>query len=214
MVFHEIEAGPVDTVGYVVGDERSGDAVIIDVPISSSAELQRLVSAHGLTVGSILLTHGHFDHVGDVRALSDALGARVCIAGGDAAMLEHPSTGMFQLPYIIEGMTAHHLLTDGETIQAGGLRIEVLHVPGHTPGHVAFHLPDEQMLFCGDVLFHSSIGRTDLPGGDYDQLMNRITHRLLTLPPETVVYPGHGPHTTIGFETEHNPFIREYLDHY
>jgi glyoxylase-like metal-dependent hydrolase (beta-lactamase superfamily II) len=111
-------------------------------------------------------------------------------------------------------MKAHQLLNGGEVISIGKLRLAVIHAPGHTPGHVVFHEAQENVLFSGDVLFHSSIGRTDLPGGDYDTLMKSISTSLLTLPEHTVVYPGHGPHTTIGFEKTHNPFILEYFDHF
>jgi len=214
MIIHAIEAGPVDTLGYLVADEASGEAVVIDVPLQSAESLLAVIHDHNLRVGTILLTHGHFDHIGQVRALSEALDARVAIGTLDAPMLENPGSSMLNLPFVIEGMQAHRLLEDGETIEVGRLRLHVIHAPGHTPGHVVFHEIQENVLFSGDVLFHSSIGRTDLPGGDYDTLMRSITTSLLVLPEHTVVYPGHGPHTTIGFEKTHNPFILEYFDHF
>jgi glyoxylase-like metal-dependent hydrolase (beta-lactamase superfamily II) len=214
MILHAIEAGPVDTVGYLLADEATGEAVVIDVPLQSADELASVIRDHNMRVGTILLTHGHFDHVGEVHALSEMLGARVAIGTLDAPMLEDPASSMFKLPFTIQGMKAHQLLNGGEVISIGKLRLAVIHAPGHTPGHVVFHEAQENVLFSGDVLFHSSIGRTDLPGGDYDTLMKSISTSLLTLPEHTVVYPGHGPHTTIGFEKTHNPFILEYFDHF
>jgi hydroxyacylglutathione hydrolase len=214
MIVLNIEAGPVDTIGYIVADAQSKDAVIIDVPLESSTVMVERIREHDLHVQQIILTHGHFDHVGEVAALSERLGARVSIGREDAPMLENPGTTFMGIPLSIEGMRPHTLLEHGDVVEIGSLRLRIIHAPGHTLGHVVLYEMREGVLFSGDVLFHSSIGRTDLPGGDYDTLMKSITERILTLPPETVVYPGHGPSTTIGFERGHNPFILEYLDHF
>jgi glyoxylase-like metal-dependent hydrolase (beta-lactamase superfamily II) len=214
MLLTEVEHGPVDTKGYLLGDERSGQGVVLDVPIDGAAPLLAAIRAHDLVVKHIILTHGHFDHVGDVRKLATALGAEVTVGAGDAPMVENPSALMLGMPFPVDGMTPHHLATDGDIISVGAIELRVLHVPGHTPGHIALHEAGQNMLFCGDVLFHGSIGRTDLPGGDYDTLMKSITEKLLSLPDDTLVYPGHGPHTSIGFERKHNPFILEYLEHF
>ncbi len=214
MIFHAVEAGPVDTMGYVVADERSREALIIDVPLESRDALLALVRDHDLRVVQIILTHGHFDHVGDVRALSDALQSPVAVGREDGSMVEQPGSILPGFGLQIEGVTPGVRLEDGDIIACGDLHFQVIHAPGHTPGHIVLHEGREHILFAGDVLFHSSIGRTDLPGGDYDTLMRSIVERLLTLPDETVVYPGHGPSTTIGFERMHNPFILEYLEHF
>ncbi len=214
MIMFSIEAGPVDTRGYGIADPESHEALIIDVPMQSREYFLRQVRELRLAVKGIVLTHGHFDHVGDVAALARDLGAPVYIHELDAAQLEDPAAGFPGLDLQIEGMRTGLRLAHGDVLECGRLRLRVIHAPGHTPGHVVLYEMREGVLFSGDVLFHSSIGRTDLPGGDYDTLMLSITGRLLTLPEDTIVYPGHGEPTTIGFERAHNPFILEYLDHY
>lgn len=213
MNIRALEAGPFQTMGYIASDS-AGNAFIVDVPLDSRERMLGLIREYALSVQMILLTHGHFDHVGEVRALSETLGVPVLIHSHDAALLERPMAMFASLDVVVDGLRATRFLSDEENVPCGSLNLRVLHVPGHTPGHVALYEQTEGVLFSGDVLFHSSIGRTDLPGGDYEALMRSITERLLTLPDETVVYPGHGPHTTIGFERAHNPFILDYLDHF
>jgi hydroxyacylglutathione hydrolase len=213
MNIRALEAGPFQTMGYIASDSE-GNAVIIDVPLDSREAMLGMIRNDSLSVAIILLTHGHFDHVGEVRSLAEELDVPVLIHESDASLLERPMAMFAALDVAVEGMQAHRYLTDDEILQCGSLNLRVIHVPGHTPGHIALYEQSEGVLFSGDVLFHSSIGRTDLPGGDYDTLMRSITERLLTLPDETLVYPGHGPHTTIGFERAHNPFILDYLDHF
>jgi hydroxyacylglutathione hydrolase len=214
MIMYSIEAGPVDTRGYIVADPECREALIIDVPLESRGYYRRQVEEQRLTVKAIILTHGHFDHVGDVASLARDLGAPVLIHELDAPQLEEPAATFPGLQLQIEGMRTEDHLAHGDVIECGRLRLRVIHAPGHTPGHVVLYEMREGVLFSGDVLFHGSIGRTDLPGGDYDALMQSITKRLLALPEDTVVYPGHGERTTIGYERAHNPFILEYLEHY
>jgi hydroxyacylglutathione hydrolase len=213
MNIRALEAGPFQTMGYIASD-RSGNGVIIDVPLDAREPMLGIIREDSLTIHSILLTHGHFDHVGEVRSLAEALDVPVLIHESDTSLLERPMAMFASLDVAVEGMRASRYLIDDEFLQCGSLNLRVIHVPGHTPGHIALYEQSNGVLFSGDVLFHSSIGRTDLPGGDYETLMRSITERLLTLPDETVVYPGHGPHTTIGFERAHNPFILDYLDHF
>ncbi|MBN1448905.1 MAG: MBL fold metallo-hydrolase [Bacteroidetes bacterium] len=214
MILQSIEAGPVDTMGYLLADEHSREAVIIDVPPDSREALLAHVRDHDLRVLSIILTHGHFDHVGDVRALSETLAVPVAVGKEDIPMVENPGSILPGLSVPVEGMTPQQSLQEGDVVHCGRLQLRVIHAPGHSPGHIALYEMREACLFAGDVLFHSSIGRSDLPGGDYETLMKSIVGKLLVLPDETVVYPGHGPSTTIGFERRHNPFILEYLEHF
>lgn len=214
MLIETFESGPYQTNGYIVADERSARAVIIDVPLDAAAPMRAWLRERDCAATAIVLTHGHFDHVGEVRALSEQLGVRVFIHEGDVAMLREPMAAFAGLDVRVEGMEARALLAHGQTVECGALRLEVLHVPGHTPGHIALYEAAQGRLFCGDVLFYGSIGRTDLPGGDYQTLMTSITELLLTLPDDTIVYSGHGPTTSIGYERLHNPFILDYLDHF
>jgi len=157
----------------------------------------------------ILLTHGHFDHIGGVADLVEATGAVLAAHPGDVPLLRRGG-GALEWGYEVEACPEPTLLLEqGQTLETEVARLQVLWVPGHTPGHVAFYWPQAQSVFTGDALFQGSIGRTDLPGGDFDQLMQSIRESLLTLPDETVVYPGHGPSTTIGEEKQLNPFLTD-----
>jgi hydroxyacylglutathione hydrolase len=213
MTIHPIESGPVDTIGYLIADEQSREAVVIDVPLGSREMFVKRIDELKLAATGIVLTHGHFDHVGDVAALARELSVPVFIHRLDLPMLERPMANFPDMPLEIEGMTTDHFLDTGDVIECGRIRLRVIHAPGHTEGHIVLYEMRESVLFSGDVLFHSSIGRTDLPGGDYDTLLQSITRKLLPLPEDTVVYPGHGAPTSIGYERGHNPFILEYLEH-
>jgi glyoxylase-like metal-dependent hydrolase (beta-lactamase superfamily II) len=208
------DRGPVSTIGYLVADVERRCAVVIDVPFGSAEDIGATVTRLGLEVTAILLTHGHWDHTGEARRLAMACGAPVLMHGMDEEMLVHPASYGFPLSFPLEGMQPNGLLGHGDTVDSGSLHFDVLHVPGHTPGHLAFHEAVLGIIFTGDTLFHGSIGRTDLPGGSYDALMQSIVEGLLRLRPETVVYPGHGPATTIGDELTRNPFVQEYLEHF
>lgn len=199
--------GFTETNCYLVADD-AGRAVVIDPgyePQTILAEAQR----HAWTVEKVLLTHAHFDHIGAVGEVLAASGASLALhplelplyhAGGGAAL--------FGLP-VGTSPEPDQLLTPGEPVTVGALRFEVLFVPGHTTGHVAFYLPAAEAVFSGDVLFYDGIGRTDLPGGHYATLLHSITRVLGQLPPETTVYAGHGPATTLGRELRENPFLAE-----
>lgn len=190
---------------YVVACERTREALVVDPGDEAEVILQEIAS-RGLDVKLIVLTHFHFDHVGAVQEVQQATGAPVGIGAGDAALLEKPPM-MFGARGPA-GLKAERLLLGGDTLQVGDIIINVIETPGHSPGGISLYVPDEATLFAGDTLFHQGVGRTDLPGSSSAALVNSIHTQLYTLPDDTVVYPGHGPETTIGYEKRHNPFVR------
>ncbi len=206
MIIETLTVGPVQANCYVVGCEKNGAGIIID-PGDEASRILQAVQSHGLKITHILLTHAHFDHFIAAKAVVEATGAPLALHPDDLPLLQAGGGAtMFGLP-----MPAIHnpeiWLSENDTITCGTLNFRVLHTPGHAPGHVCFFEPDAGVIFDGDVLFAGSIGRTDLPGGDYETLMDSIAHKLMTLPDETTIYPGHGPRTTIGAERVSNPFL-------
>lgn len=199
--------GPVQTNGFVLSNEQ-GDGIVID-PGMEPEEL--LETIEGLNIKAILLTHAHFDHIGGLTQVMEQTQAPVYIHAQEAEWLTTPElNGSARWPMVTEPMVFDvdvQPLTDGQKLKLAGWEIDVFHVPGHSPGSVVFYIPEEQIVIAGDTLFAGSIGRTDLPGGDYDQLIHNISTKLLVLPEETTVYPGHGPHTTIKKEKQFNPFV-------
>lgn len=212
MVIKHLTTGPLQVNTYIVGDEATGDAVIID-PGGNASEILRLVEEAGLTLQRIINTHAHFDHVGGVQPLKEAAGVPFALHRDDLPILENYSS---QLAYFGasggEPPAVDEYLEAGQEIEVGETVLRVLFTPGHSPGHVTFVHDDPEssegpVAFSGDVLFQRSIGRFDLPGGNYERLMRSIREELLPLGDKTVIYPGHGPSTTIGEEKKHNPYL-------
>jgi len=200
------ELGPIATNCYVVrtSDEAS-EAVVID-PGGDAAELGRELERLGVTCVGILITHGHWDHLGGVADLADASGAPVYMAAEERIALERINDfAPAELP--LRPYTPDVLLEGDETLDLAGISFQTLRVPGHSPAHLAYYA--EGSLFSGDVLFAGSVGRTDLPFGDWDTLVASIRLLADRFPPETVVYSGHGPETTLGDELARNPFLAE-----
>ena len=200
----QVPLGPIGTNAYVVrATASSPEAVVVD-PSGDAAELRLLLARLGATCSAILVTHGHWDHLVGVADLAEGTGAPVHMADGERTLLEDPNRftppGLALRPY-----TPDVLLQGGETLDLAGMTFDVLSVPGHSPAHLAYQT--EGSLFSGDVLFAGSVGRTDLPGADWDTLVGSIRTLIETYPPETVVYPGHGPATTVGHERRTNPFL-------
>jgi hydroxyacylglutathione hydrolase len=199
------ELGPVATNCYVVRTERGApEAVLID-PGADATTLRLEVARMGTTVAGILITHTHYDHIGAVADLAESTGARVYVSEVEAPVLANPDAyypGMGIRPW-----QAETTLAGDETIELAGIEFQTVEVPGHSPGHLAFYA--DGLLFSGDVLFAGSVGRTDLPYGDWTTLVESIRSLVDRFPPETVVYSGHGPPTTLGAEVAGNPFLAE-----
>lgn len=205
-----VTLGLAATNAYLVGDEDTHEAILID-PVDQADVLMKMAEEAGWTIKLILATHAHFDHVLASKALKQATGAPFYLHSDAAAMLKDlPETGLrFTGSRFPEAATPDRLLTtEPETITLGAITLETLYSPGHAPGHLAFYMRDEGVVFSGDALFAGSIGRTDLPGGSLERLLQSIREQLLTLPDETVVLAGHGEATTIGQERKTNPFLR------
>ena len=201
--------GQVQENCFFARRDGSQEAIVID-PGDEGDKLIAVVEELGLDVKAILLTHTHFDHVGAVAPLARATGAEVWCPELEKDVLANindyvpwPGFGPF------EDYVADHLVSGGERLVLAGFEIDVIFTPGHSPGHVSYSIADEQALFSGDVLFQSSIGRTDLPGGDHATLMRSIAGLLEALPDETHVLPGHMGATTLGAERATNPFLAE-----
>ena len=201
--------GPVAENSFIFRRDGSDRALIVD-PGDEAGRLLAAIDALGVTLDGILVTHTHFDHIGAVAEVARATGAEVWVPEMEAFVLEDidryvpwPGFGPF------ENHKAEHTLNGGERLELAGFEIDVLHTPGHSPGHVTFSIPNERAIFSGDVLFQQSVGRTDLPYGDHDALMESIRMLLDTLPDETAVYPGHMGLTSLGAERASNPFLAE-----
>jgi glyoxylase-like metal-dependent hydrolase (beta-lactamase superfamily II) len=193
---------------YIAANAETREAVVIDPGAEAHKVLQALDERRWLCQ-AVLLTHAHFDHIGAVADVVDATRAPLAVHAEEVPLLKAKGGALAFGMEVRSCPEPDWLLVPGEALQAGGLHFEVLFVPGHTPGHVAFYHAGGGVVFSGDTLFQHSIGRTDLPGGDYDLLMNSLRTVLLALPDETVVCAGHGPKTTIGNERRENPFLAE-----
>ena len=202
--------GPVGTNCYVVRGERAAAECVVVDPSGDPADLRLRLAAMGTTCVAILVTHGHWDHLVGVAGLAEGTGAPVHMPAGERKLLEEPESFWGSAPVAIRAHVPEVVLEGGETLTLAGMDFEVLSVPGHSPAHLAYHA--DGCLFSGDVLFAGSVGRVDIPGADWDTLLASIRELARRFPPETAVYPGHGPATTIGAELERNPFLAELRD--
>ncbi|MBQ9410872.1 MAG: MBL fold metallo-hydrolase [Bacteroidales bacterium] len=208
---------PLETNCVVLWRDGSKKCVVTDPGMSSPENLEELtgfLKAEGLTPEAILLTHGHFDHVWGVEKLCAAFpGIKVYEHPLDKDIMERITTGRFAEGF---NFLKHDFPTedviDGETLTLAGITLQVMHTPGHSPGSVCYYVKEDNLLLSGDTLFAGSIGRTDLTGGDYDVLMDSLLHKVMVLPGDTDVIPGHGHPTTIGREGMTNPFLEPFND--
>ncbi|MGI6369759.1 MAG: MBL fold metallo-hydrolase [Ignavibacteria bacterium] len=200
------EVGPVQNNVYVVYDDTK-ECIIIDAPLGASIHLDKFIKENDLTVKSILITHSHWDHIGELYEIKQMTGADIYVHKDDAYRLESDKMRE-RLPIDIKNVSPDVLLKGGEELSFGKTKFRVVHTPGHTEGGVCFVFEEDRIVFTGDTLFAFSIGRTDFPGGNFDVLINSIKTKLLSLGDDFIVYPGHGEHTTIKNEKQHNPFIK------
>jgi glyoxylase-like metal-dependent hydrolase (beta-lactamase superfamily II) len=200
-----LSLGPIGTNCYLVRASRdSTEAVVVD-PSGPAAEIRLRLASAGARCTAILLTHGHWDHLLGVAELAEGTGAPVHMAQGERRLLEEPG-GFVPTGITVRPWTPEVLLAGDETLELAGLTFDTVLVPGHSPAHLAFQC--DGALLSGDVLFAGSVGRTDLPGADWPTLLDSLRRLLGAFPPETIVYPGHGPATTLGAELARNPFLQ------
>ena len=205
MILKKLVVGPFASNCYIVGSESNKEGMIID-PGAEAEVILGNVKDLELDIKSIVLTHGHIDHIGALKEVKEATGAEVTIHADEAqALQENSVSAMFGLSYPTP-LPPDRLLQDGDSIDIGDLHFLVLHTPGHSPGGIC--LLGQGVVFSGDTLFNFGIGRSDLPGGSHSQLISSIHTKLMVLPDNTVVYPGHGPETTIGTERQGNSFLQ------
>jgi len=208
MILEMLTVGPFQENCYIIGDKETGVGALID-PGDEAARIALAVERTDLEIGSIIVTHAHIDHVGAVAALVDEYACPVLMHAEAEPMLQHlPTQAMMMGLKFGKVPTVNRNIGDGEVLEVGALRLRPLYTPGHAPGHLALYLEDQGLVFSGDALFAGSVGRVDLPGGSMELLMRSIEERLMTLPDETRVYPGHGPQTEIGNERTSNPFLQ------
>lgn len=205
MIVDTVVVGPFASNCYIVGSEETGKGIIID-PGADASRIIENVNRRELDIKYIVVTHGHLDHLGALREVREATGAEVCLHADDSQFIQEKPVATVFGSWHPSLAPPERLLQGGDAIDVGDLHFQVLHTPGHTDGGIC--LTGHGVVFSGDTLFNYGIGRTDFPGASQSRLVNNIHTKLMVLPDSTVVYPGHGPKTTIGTERRANPFLR------
>jgi glyoxylase-like metal-dependent hydrolase (beta-lactamase superfamily II) len=201
--------GIAGTNCYLIADEKTRQAVVFDAPDHTLPPLLDHAAKQGLDVVGLWLTHGHFDHIADHAEVTKRFpNAKVLIHRLDEPKLKEPNSSDFALPFTIPPRSADAYVEDGQVLQLGDLRVEVIHTPGHAPGHVMYHFPGEKILVGGDLIIGGSVGRTDLPDSDLAELQRSI-RKVMALPGDTRLLPGHGGVSTLDDERRDNPFVQE-----
>ncbi len=206
MIIQTVHVGITQTNCYIVGCEETREGVVID-PGGHPKRILKAVEENELTIRYVLNTHCHFDHMGANAEIVAATGAPLALHPAELPILEARGGASLFGVSVGESPGPDVELEDGQVLEVGALRFRVLHTPGHSPGGVTFYLEEEGAAFDGDVLFSEGVGRTDLPGGDWGTIQRSIQEVLFALPDETVIYPGHGPKTTVGREKRSNPWV-------
>jgi glyoxylase-like metal-dependent hydrolase (beta-lactamase superfamily II) len=209
MIHEVLPVGPLQCNCSVIGDEATREGIVID-PGDDIEDVLALIRKHNLQVKQIVITHAHIDHVGGAMKLKAVTGAPILLNQNDYALLKMLDVQAAWIGMAPPGkVQVDQSLGEADSVKAGGLSANVIHTPGHTEGSVCLYFPAEKKLIAGDTLFAGSIGRTDLPGGSFEKIINSLHEKVLALPDETVVIPGHGPLTSIGEERETNPFLQK-----
>lgn len=205
MIIESLIVGQIDTNCYILACEETKEAAVID-PGGDASEILAAINRLAVKVKYIICTHGHADHIEAIKEVKTATGAEVLIHSADAEMLTDAQKNLSALMGAsIVAVPADQLLAEGDVITVGNLELVIINTSGHTQGGICIMVGD--VLFSGDTLFYGSVGRSDFPGGNHTALINGIMEKLMRLPAETKVYPGHGPQTTIGKEKKQNPYL-------
>ena len=207
---HVLPAGPIQTNAYLVTDPSTGETVLIDAPEGVWSQVEPILRKEGCRLSALWLTHGHWDHTQGAAEVARKSGAPIYAHRADRPLIETPEVmkPLLMPGLVVEPAKVDRWLEDGDTLDVLGEKVQVSHVPGHCPGSLMFYFPRASASFAGDALFKGSVGRTDLPGGDFGQLEKSIRTRIYTLPDGTAVFPGHGGPTTVGEEKANNPHVR------
>lgn len=207
MIFEILPVGPLSVNCYIIACEKSREGIVID-PGGDVEQIVKVVKHYDLNIHTVINTHGHFDHIGGNRHVLEAFGARLLIHQADEPMLSRVADVASSYGILCDNSpNADAYLVEGMDIYFGSFCTKVLHTPGHTLGGCCLYFDEERKIMTGDTLFADSIGRTDLPGGSHEQLLESIRKKLFVLPENVIVYPGHGLHTTIGHEKNCNPYF-------